>query len=92
MRRRNERILETLPHWFISSKGILIGCILAHSGAQSGSHAIANDHGIIIADSRDIAEILALHKKWNLAEKDKGVTDFLRNGINNTISGTRKTF
>ena len=81
IRRRSQRVLEKLPPWFLSEKGTLVGLMLAHSGVQAGGHDFANDHGIIIADSRDLAEILVLSKHWNVAEKTTGPIDLLQGNI-----------
>jgi hypothetical protein len=77
VRARSHHVDKVLPPWFISERGIIIGCMLTHSGAQSGGHTIANDHGIIIADSRDAAEIVALNREWNISHGTKGITQFL---------------
>jgi ferredoxin-like protein FixX len=87
IRKRNQRILEStiLPPWFVSAKGPLVGCMMAHSGAQSGGHDIANDHGIIMADSRDIAEIATLSRRWNPTLGSQGAIEFLRDSISEVL-------
>lgn len=87
IRKRNQRIFEStiLPPWFVSAKGLLVGCMIAHSGTQSGGHDIANDRGIIMADSRDIAEIAALSRKWNSALGSQGAIEFLRDSISKVL-------
>lgn len=51
------------PEWFLSARGPIIGLIIAHSGFQSGASDKAKNHGIIAADSMDLAEIAARSRK-----------------------------
>lgn len=68
VRTKGQRVLEKLilPSWFISAQGPIIGCMVSHSGAQSGAIDIANDHGVIMADSRDITQIITLWRNWDI--------------------------
>jgi hypothetical protein len=91
IRRRNQRILETLPHWFVSAKGPLVGFMIAHSGSKSGGHDIANDHGMILADSRDIAEIVALSRKWNTALGPQGAIQSLRDSTDEVLQSYQRS-
>lgn len=91
IRRRNQRIFETLPPWFVSAKGPIVGCMVAHSGTQSGGHDIANDHGIIMADSRDIAEIVALNRKWDSALGTQGAIKLLRDSVNEVLQSYQRS-
>ena len=56
---KTERII---PAWFRSAKGPIVGCIVGHNGFQSGAVSRARKHGIIIADSLDMAELIALSR------------------------------
>jgi hypothetical protein len=49
-----------LPVWFRIASGPIIGWLNAHNGVQSGGMSYARNHGIMIADSNDLAEIAAL--------------------------------
>jgi Restriction endonuclease len=56
---KTERVI---PTWFQTVRGPIVGCMIAHSGFQSGSMTRARNHGIITADSLDVAEMLALSR------------------------------
>ena len=56
---KTERVV---PPWFHSARGPIIGCMIAHSGFQSGATSRARNHGIITADSLDMAEMLTLSR------------------------------
>lgn len=86
IRRRNERVMRTLPAWFNAATGPVIGCMLTHIGAQSGAIDIANDHGIVIADRRDVAEIVVLSKKWDCYSGEKSLFKFIRDNLDNVLS------
>ena len=64
IRHNSSDLTDIIPAWFIASRGALIGCIISHSGVQAGAQTIADQHGIILADSRDVAEILITKAKW----------------------------
>jgi hypothetical protein len=82
IRRRNREIFEkVLPAWFVSAKGLLVGCMLAHSGAQSGAHDRAHEHGIILADSRDVAEMVALNRNWDITNGTDAAIRFFKREI-----------
>lgn len=52
-------IEHLIPPWFRSASGPIVGWFISHSGAQSGAVAKAHNHGILLADSIDLAEIAA---------------------------------
>jgi hypothetical protein len=56
---KTERVV---PPWFHATRGPIVGCMIAHRGFQSGATSRARNHGIITADSLDIAEMLALSR------------------------------
>jgi hypothetical protein len=56
---KTERIV---PPWFRAARGPIVGCMIAHRGFQSGATSRARNHGIITADSLDLAEMLALSR------------------------------
>jgi hypothetical protein len=86
IRYKNKDIHEkVLPHWFISAKGLLVGCMIAHSGSQSGGYERAHDHGIIMADSRDIAEIIALDQTWDIGGGPESAVEFLNQETNKVL-------
>jgi hypothetical protein len=81
IRRRNSELLSILPDWFISADGPIVGCMLSHRGAQSGAWDYAQSHGVVIANSRDLAEIVSLSRAWDLQTDVQGVTDCIRSNI-----------
>lgn len=65
VRYRSERVRPHLPAWFESGRGPIVGWIISHSGYQSGAADEAQKHGIILSDSLDIAEVLALSELFH---------------------------
>jgi len=53
---------KVVPSWFHEVRGPIIGLMIAHSGFQAGAQTRARKHGVIVADSLDMAEILALSR------------------------------
>lgn len=53
---------KIVPPWFHAVRGPIVGCVIAHSGFQSGATSRARNHGVITADSLDIGEMLAMAK------------------------------
>jgi hypothetical protein len=53
---------KIVPPWFHGVRGPIVGCVIAHSGYQSGATSRARNHGVITADSLDVAEMLAMTK------------------------------
>jgi len=62
---RNPTIEPLVPTWFRTAHGLLVGWLIAHNGVQSGGVNRARNHGIIISDSIDLAEIAALSRGIN---------------------------
>lgn len=52
-----------IPAWFRAVRGPIIGLAMSHSGFQSGAESRARSHGVVTADSVDVAEVIALKKK-----------------------------
>jgi len=53
---------KIVPPWFHAVYGPIVGLVFAHSGFQSGAETRGRRHGVITADSLDIAEIVALSR------------------------------
>lgn len=53
---------KVVPPWFHAVRGPIIGLMIAHTGFQAGAETRARKHGVIVADSLDMAEILALSR------------------------------
>jgi hypothetical protein len=49
-----------IPSWFRAARGPIIGLVASHKGFQSGADSRARSHGILTADSVDLAEVIAL--------------------------------
>jgi len=60
VRHGGQRTTESVvPAWFRAARGAIVGLTLSHSGYQSGAESRGRSHGILMADSIDVAEILA---------------------------------
>ena len=53
---------KIIPPWFRATYGPIISMVIAHNGFQSGAESRARLHGVITADSVDMAEIVALSR------------------------------
>lgn len=51
-----------VPGWFKEARGAMIGLIVSHKGFQSGADSRSRSQGILIADSIDVAEVIALRR------------------------------
>lgn len=52
-----------IPPWFRTASGPIVGWIMAHNGVQSGGLSYAMDHGIVVSDSIDLAEIATFSRQ-----------------------------
>jgi hypothetical protein len=62
IRHASIKIIGTVPTWFRSADGPIVGWIIGDSGFQSGARDTARDHGILLSDSLDIAELFAMSR------------------------------
>jgi hypothetical protein len=62
VKNQNPSVEHLVPPWFRTASGPVIGWLIAHNGAQSGALTKAQNHGIIISDSIDLAEIAAMSR------------------------------
>jgi hypothetical protein len=53
---------QFVPPWFHAVRGPIVGLMIAHTGFQAGAETRARKHGVIVADSLDVAEMLALSR------------------------------
>lgn len=60
VRHRSERVRRHIPTWFDESRGPIFGWIMAHSGFQIGAADEAKNHGIVLSDTLDLAELICL--------------------------------
>jgi hypothetical protein len=64
VKHRGEPKIERLvPPWFHSMPGPILGFMIGHSGFQSGATTKARNHGIVLADTLDLAEIISLSRQ-----------------------------
>lgn len=59
IRHRADRVRAHIPSWFNDSTGPIVGWIICHDGFQSGTASEAKQHGLVVADSVDLAELLS---------------------------------
>lgn len=73
VRHRSERVRRQIPTWFDESRGPIVGWVIAHSGFQTGASDEAKNHGIILSDTLDLAELVCLSESFhsNLAPEDR---------------------
>jgi hypothetical protein len=62
IRNQNPSVEGLVPAWFRAGSGPIIGWFVAHSGVQSGGITKARNHGIIVSDSLDLAEVAVLSR------------------------------
>jgi hypothetical protein len=84
----NPSVERLVPPWFRTSSGPVIGWLIAHSGAQSGAVAKAGNHGIIISDSIDLAEIAAMSRKLDVALSVDDRVKLLRESVADMLKTT----
>jgi hypothetical protein len=63
IRMHHPDVRPLVPDWFLSSKGLIAGWIVAHRGYNSGALSEARRQGVILSDSIDIAEISAISRE-----------------------------
>lgn len=56
---QSQLIEKHVPSWFRDASGPVVGWVIGHSGFQSGANTVARNHGIILSDTVDLAEICA---------------------------------
>ena len=71
IRCRSERAVRVLPTWFSQYRGPIAGWMMGHRGFQSGAIAKARAEGLLLSDSRDLAEIIAYSSKLHPLEDYK---------------------
>lgn len=58
-----------VPNWFKEARGPMIGLIVSHKGFQWGADSRARSQGILLADSIDVAEVIALRRNLYGSER-----------------------
>jgi Restriction endonuclease len=57
VRFRERKVEKFIPPWFQATRGPIVGLIVSHSGFQDAAERKARNHGVIVADTLDLAEI-----------------------------------
>lgn len=60
--KKEPKVTSLVPAWFQEAGGPVVGWMVAHSGFQSGARTRARNHGILVSDTVDLAEIAALSR------------------------------
>jgi hypothetical protein len=68
VRHRSDRVRRHLPPWFEESRGPIVGWVVSHSGFQVGASDEAKNHGVILSDSVDMAELVSLAQTFHAAK------------------------
>lgn len=84
--RGQSKVEKLVPSWFHSVRGPIIGLMIADSGFQSGADTKARNHGIITADTLDIAEIAALSKIFPESLPADSRAELCRNQVINLLA------
>jgi len=61
--RGEQKIEQLVPAWFHATRGPIIGLMISHAGFQSGADTKARNHGLVFADTLDLAEVAALSRQ-----------------------------
>jgi hypothetical protein len=65
VRHRSERVRRHIPAWFEESRGPIFGWVMSHSGFQTGAADEAKNHGIVLSDTLDLAELVCLSETFH---------------------------
>lgn len=86
VRNQNPSIEHLVPTWFRLASGPLVGWLVAHNGVQSGGLTKARNHGIIVSDSVDLAEIAALSRQISYFTSTPERVELVRSMVSEIIS------
>jgi hypothetical protein len=84
--RGESKIEKLVPAWFHATRGPVIGLMFSHSGFQSGADTKGRNHGILFADTLDLAEIAALSKKLPHSSDGRVRADECRSRVTKLLS------
>ncbi|HSE19283.1 MAG TPA: restriction endonuclease [Pyrinomonadaceae bacterium] len=62
LRKKEPKVTALTPAWFQLTRGPIVGWVIAHKGFKSGAKTRAHNHGILLSDTIDLAEIAALSR------------------------------
>lgn len=85
VKNQNPCVEYLVPPWFRTASGPIVGWLIAHSGVQSGGITQAKNHGIIISESLDLAEVgsLSRHLDETLAPEHR--VDLLKKKVKDLL-------
>jgi hypothetical protein len=63
VKKKEPKITALVPPWFQAARGPIIGWMVAHKGFKVGARTRAHNHGILLSDTIDLAEIAALSRQ-----------------------------
>jgi hypothetical protein len=63
VQKKAPKITALVPPWFQAVRGPIVGWMVAHKGFKSGAKTRAYNHGILLSDTVDLAEIAALSRE-----------------------------
>jgi acyl carrier protein len=67
VKHQSPKVERFVPAWFRTSSGPVVGWIISHCGIQSGAETRSKNHGVLYSDSLDLAEIIALSRKFPIS-------------------------
>ena len=85
VRKRQPTVEPHVPTWFRAAHGPILGLLCGHRGFQSGAENMARDHGIVTADSLDLAEVATLARSISEYLKLNERAELLREMVKNTL-------
>jgi hypothetical protein len=81
VKERRPEIVSILPGWFFTSKSPIIGWIVGHSGFQSGSIQYGGDHGIVLSDSIELADMLTIPKCFSYSNNESEIEEKFKESL-----------
>lgn len=81
VRDNKHELIAVIPGWFRGSSSPLLSCYVAHSGFQSGSSTMAGQHGHVMLDTLQMAEILARNKTSQFRYSDNEIVGMMEGRI-----------
>jgi hypothetical protein len=89
IRHRNPEIVARGPKWFYELQGPIVGIIVSACGFQSGSIQQCQEHGVLYADTIDVAHTIA-GSRWfrSIKSRNGSVQDALAAAIRDYVNTT----
>jgi len=84
---RGELKIERLvPAWFHATRGPIVGLMISHAGFQAAADTKARNHGLVFADTLDLAEIAALSRTLAVPLGGDARAKLCRDRVTQTLS------